>query len=202
LSKQAHRFFQKKIVQVCLFLVVGSVVASEMKQKPWESSALSLETGILWETGVGTPISYRLMPTQFSWRSREIFGHEFKNGSRLVVRNRFGLIGTWVQQGPESFYLGLTASPSIEWWDKSGDWSLFGGAGGGGGWIDSQGVEGGQGQDLTFNWFIRGGVERVVGERTTVTAGVLYKHLSNGGQTDPNPSINALGFSIGISRSY
>jgi hypothetical protein len=164
---------------------------------PWETSALNVESGVLWEIGSGTTIAYRLVPTQLSWRSPEFLEHVFADGSRIVVRHRLTLIGTWIQAGPESHYFGFAGSPSVEWWDRTGAWSLFTGAGGGFGWIDSRGVRWGQGQDFTLNWFIRGGVEHVMAKNRRFTAGIMYQHMSNGGQTKPNPGIDALGFTLG-----
>lgn len=169
---------------------------------PWLTSMWNVETGVLWQVGTGTPIPYRLVPTQLAWRSGEIWGRSLPGGSRVVLRHRFGLIGTWVQEGPETYYAGVTASPSIEWWNPAGTWALFGGAGGGLGVVDSTDVTGGQGQDFTLNWFMRGGVEWVISPRSSVVAGILFQHLSNGGQTDPNPGIDALGFSFGWSWRY
>ena len=169
---------------------------------PWTTNALTLESGLLWGIGTGTPLSYRLVPTQLSWRSKEFLGHAFADGSRLVVRHRLTLIGTWVQQGPESHYAGFSGSPSIEWWDKTGTWSLFTGAGGGFGLIDSRDVRGGQGQDFTLNWFIRGGIEHINAKGRGLSAGIMYQHLSNGGQTTPNPGIDALGFTLGYGWAF
>jgi lipid A 3-O-deacylase len=170
--------------------------------RPWETGAVDVETGLLWQIGTLTPLSYRLVPTQLSWRSKEFIGRGFADGSRLMIRHRLTLIGTWVQQGPESHYVGFSGSPSIEWWNPAGTWSLFTGAGGGAGVIDSRGVPGGQGQDFTLNWFIRGGIEHVGAKDRRFTAGILYQHLSNGGQTEPNPGIDALGFTLGYSWAF
>ncbi|HUG13294.1 MAG TPA: acyloxyacyl hydrolase [Opitutaceae bacterium] len=176
--------------------------AAEPAPEPaWNSHSLDVETGLLWQIGTLTPISYRLVPTQLSWRSRPIFGWELADGSRIVVRHRLTLIATWVQQGPESHYIGFSGSPSVEWWDRTGTWSLFTGAGGGAGVIDSRGVFGGQGQDFTLNWFIRGGVERVISKNRRLSAGFMYQHMSNAGMSDPNPGIDALGFMIGYGWS-
>jgi lipid A 3-O-deacylase len=172
-----------------------------LPEPAWNTHSLDLETGLLWEIGNLTPIPYRLVPTQLSWRSREVFGWELADGSRIVVRHRLTLIGTWVQNGPESHYIGFSGSPSIEWWDRTGKWSLFTGAGGGAGFIDSRDVVGGQGQDFTLNWFIRGGVEWVVSKNARVNAGIMYQHMSNAGMSDPNPGIDALGFTIGFGWS-
>ena len=176
--------------------------AAIARAQPWTTTAVSVETGLLWGAGRGTPLSYRLIPTQLSWRSPAVLGHEFADGTRLVVRNRFTLLGTYVQQGPESHYVALDGSPSIEWWNKAGTWSTYGGAGGGFGGLDSQGVKGAQGQDFTLNWFARGGIEHVAGKNLRFSVGIMFQHMSNGGQTKPNPGIDAVGFTLGFSRSY
>lgn len=164
--------------------------------RPWEEHAFSVENGLLWQARHSTPLSYRLVPTQLSWRSPESFGWQFPS-SRLVIRNRVTLLGTWIQQGPESHYVALAASPSVERWNKAGTWCTYGGAGGGLGWLDSQNVKGGQGQDFTFNWFARMGVEHIGSHRIRWSAGVMFHHMSNGGQTNPNPGIDAVGVTLG-----
>lgn len=173
--------------------------APAAESPPWATQEWTLETGVLWEVGSNTPIAYRLVPTQLSWRSREFFGHAFADGSRLVMRHRLTLLGTWIENGPESFYLGVAGSPSIEWWNAAANWSVFTGAGGGFGLIDSGDVPGGQGQDFTLNWFIRGGIEHITTKNLRLHAGVMFQHMSNGGQTEPNPGIDALGFTLGFS---
>jgi lipid A 3-O-deacylase len=170
--------------------------------RPWETGSVDVESGVLWQIGTGTPLSYRLVPTQLSWRSKEFIGRGFSDGSRLMIRHRLTLIGTAILQGPESHYVGFSGSPSIEWWDRTNRWSLFTGAGGGFGLIDSRGIKGGQGQDFTLNWFIRGGVEHVTKKNVRLSAGIMYQHLSNGGQTDPNPGIDALGFTLGCGWAF
>lgn len=185
-----------------VFLAVAALADEATSTLPWETSAVDVESGVLWEIGSGTPIAYRLVPTQLSWRSKEFLGHVFADGSRLIVRHRLTLIGTWVQKGPESHYLGFSGSPSVEWWNRSGTWSLFTGSGGGFGLIDSRGVRGGQGQDFTLNWFIRGGIEHVTAKGFRLSAGIMYQHMSNGGQTEPNPGIDAFGFTLGLGRAF
>jgi hypothetical protein len=181
---------------------VATPVPGPVADQPWARSAVNIESGILWEIGTGTPIAYRLVPTFLSWRSSEFFGLALADGSRIVLRHRLTLIGTWVEHGPEHHYFGVCGSPSLEWWDKTGKWSVFGGAGGGFGVIDSQGVKGGMGQDFTLNWFMRGGFEHITSKNTHLTAGIMYQHMSNGGMTKPNPGIDALGFTLGYSWKY
>ncbi len=170
--------------------------------KPWEISSLNLESGVLWEIGTGTPFPYRLIETQFSWKSAAIFTRVFDDGSRIILRHRFALLGAIMQQGPESHYIAVSASPSIEWWNAAGTWSLYGGAGGGFGGLDSQGIKGGEGQDFTLNWLMRGGIEHVISKNQRISAGIMYQHMSNGGQTKPNPGIDALGFMMGYTWTH
>ncbi len=71
------------------------------------------------------------------------------------------------------------------------------------GWIDSHSnIPGGQGQNFTFNILTAAGVAYELNARWKVEVGVLYEHLSNGGQTDPNPSLNLLGPQIGVTHSF
>ncbi len=191
-----------KTALLCSVLAVAASATETAAVRPWETTAWNVETGVLWEIGSGTTIPYRLVPTQLSWRSRQAFGWDFSDGSRLLVRHRLTLLADWVQYGPESHYIGFSGSPSVEWWDKTGTWSLFTGSGGGLGVIDSRGVKGGMGQDLTLNWFIRGGLEHVFAPNRRLTGGIMYQHMSNGGMTKPNPGIDALGFTFGYSWSY
>lgn len=191
-----HRF--KTILLGAVFALVAG--AAEMPPvQPWQTHALGVESGVLWGVGTGTPFAYRMLQTQLSWRSAEFIGCALGDGSRLTVRHRFTLLGAAVQGGPESRYFALAGSPSVEWWNRAGTWSLFTGAGGGAGLIDSRGIKGGQGQDFTLNWFARGGIEHVVSGGLRVSAAIMFQHLSNGGQTKPNPGVDAVGFMVGCS---
>jgi lipid A 3-O-deacylase len=190
----------KNVLLGSLF-TVAALAADEAERQPWQSSAWDVEAGMLWQFGVSTPFDYRMLQTQISWRSSEFVGHQFEDGSRLTVRHRITLIATAVQSGPESHYIAFAGSPSLEWWNRSGTWSVFTGAGGGFGLIDSRGVQGGQGQDFTLNWFARGGIEHVVSRHWRLSAAIMFQHLSNGGQTSPNPGIDVVGLMIGWSWS-
>jgi len=170
--------------------------------KPWTQNSFDLETGMLWKVGGDTTFNYRIIPLIVSWRSKEMFGFRFRNGSALTVRNKLSAMANWFEEGSENRYLGVSGAPSIEWWNPSLTWSVFGSIGGGVGFVDSQGAPGGQGQDFTLNWYGQLGVSRVITEGWTFRASALFQHLSNGGQTDPNPGLDSLGFLIGISRGF
>ena len=179
----------------------ASIASDIAGREPWRASASSVESGILWEVGANTPFPYRMLQTQLSWRSPEVLGRELPDGTRLLVRHRFTLIGTSIQQAPESRYAAFSASPSVEWWNRAATTALATSVGGGFGLIDSRGVKGGQGQDFTLNWFARTGVERVISRKFRLSASVMFQHLSNAGQTNPNPGIDVLGFMISGSWS-
>lgn len=170
--------------------------------RPWEQNAIDLEAGYLWKVGGDTPLDYESLPVMLSWRPAYMMHHEFADGSALVVRSRFAALGQAILVGPENHYFGIMAAPSLEFWDASGTWSVFGQIGGGCGWIDSQGVEGGQGQDFTYNWFAAAGVSYAVTETVALRAGAMFQHLSNQGATDPNPGLNSLGFTVGASWKF
>lgn len=188
------------------FLVFSTVAlaqtAAPSALKPWQQNAFDFETGGLWKVGGDTTFNYRIVPFMVSWRSKEMFGLYFRNGSALSVRNKITAMANWFALGSENRYLGFSTSPSIEWWDASATWSIFGGAGGGVGWVDAQGVPGGMGQNFTLNWFGQLGVARVITQDWSVRVSTLFQHHSNGGATNPNPGLNSLGFLIGVSRRF
>lgn len=170
--------------------------------QPWAKHYIDFEVGYLWKSGGSTPLNYGSVPVLLTWRSPEVLGLNFNDGSKIIVRNRLSLIGQWIETGPENHYFGIMGAPSIEWWNAAGDWSIYGGIGGGAGWIDSQGVAGGQGQDFTLNWFGTLGVAHAVTPTMQLRVGALFQHLSNGGATDPNPGLNSLGMTVGFSWEF
>src|SRR5687768_11529070 len=54
---------------------IGAQFTAELR--PWEDQAITVESGMLWNVGNSTPLSYRLVPTQLSWRSREIISRQY-----------------------------------------------------------------------------------------------------------------------------
>lgn len=186
---------------VCTTGFAKSPVAP-VELEPWQKNAIDFETGMLWKVGGDTTFNYRIIPFMVSWRTREMFGLHFHNGSALVVRNKFTAMVNYIETGSENRYLGLSAAPSIEWWSPSRRWSLFGGAGGGIGWIDAQGVPGGEGENFTLNWYSQLGVAYSFNPDWSFRTSAMFQHMSNGGRTTPNPGVNTLGITIGISRSF
>jgi lipid A 3-O-deacylase len=138
----------------------------------------------------------------------------------LTARVRWGVVqgDTWLR-GYNQFYMGAIAEPIFRGIENR----YFGinlgmrynfvrpgsrfvpyiSGGLGLGWIDSQPqVFGGQGQDFTFNILSAAGISYLVDDHWKISVGALYQHLSNGGQTDPNPSLNLFGPQVGVSYSF
>jgi lipid A 3-O-deacylase len=181
-----------------ILMAILSVVPAMAGSSPLDVWEWTLESGYLWQVGNNTDADYEIIPTQLTLRSPVVWTWwEDENGAEIVVRNRFsGLFETFVQ-GPEDYYIGMTAAPSIEYLFPSGKTSAFVSIGGGAGWTNSSGGPDGQGQDLSFNWFTQIGLRREILENLSLTAGLYFTHHSNLGMTDPNPGIDALGFTIG-----
>ncbi len=108
-----------------------------------------------------------------------------------------------ILQGPENHYFGL--STGFRHVFVRPGWRLqpYTSGGVGLGWIDSTDVfRNGQGQDFTFNILTAAGVDYLVNDHFKINVGVLYQHLSNAGQTDPNPSLNLIGPQVGVTFSF
>lgn len=193
----------RSLLPVFLVSTVLPVHAGSVQEHPADRWELVLESGYLWNVGNNTAIDYEIMPTQLTLRSPQFWSWwESESGARLVVRHRASALFESIVEGPESYYIGLAAAPSVEYWFPSAKTSLFFSIGGGAGWIDSAGGAEGQGQDFTFNWFGQLGVRRELTADLSLLGGLYFIHHSNGGQTSPNPGIDALGFTMGLGWSF
>ncbi len=192
-----------RLPEIALFLsATMPLAASDDITAPWDRHTFDIETGVLWQVGDNTPIDYELVQTQISWRSPYVFRWDLDGGCTVVVRNHASLIGTWVAEGPENHYFGISGSPSLEWWSADNLTSVYFSIGGGFGVIDSTGVPGGQGQDFTLNWFSKAGLRRQLTDDFAIFGEPFFQHMSNGGATTPNPGIDALGFTVGASFCF
>jgi len=106
-------------------------------------------------------------------------------------------------RGVENHYFGLNFGSRYNFVRPGSRFLPYISAGLGLGWIDSHpGIPGAQGQDFTFNILTAAGISYKMNDHWKLNAGILYQHLSNGGQTDPNPSLNLLGPQIGLDYSF
>ncbi len=168
---------------------------------PTQQWSLDVTSGVLWQIGSNTPLDYTILPQIISLRTPAHVRLDCGDG-QITVRARASFLLEPIIEGPESFYAGLSLSPSLEYWNARRNFSAYFSAGGGAGFIDSQGVEGGQGQDLTLNWFADAGLRYYFQNGVAVSAGCMFQHWSNGGMTDPNPGVDAFGPTVGVSWPF
>lgn len=191
-----------KLLSVLGLLTVPAS-AGEGRSQPWDTWEFTLESGYLWNVGHNTDIPYEIIPTQLTLRSPVVWTlWKDENGAALVVRNRFSALLEAITRGPEDVYLGLAGAPSIEYWFPSHETSAFFSIGGGFGWTNSSGGTQGLGQDFTFNWFSQLGLRRKITADVSLLGGLYFIHHSNLGLTDPNPGIDALGFTLGCAWTF
>jgi hypothetical protein len=161
--------------------------------KHWE---FDFESGALMRVGGNaSQLNYVILPQMLTFKSPTILRLGKVAGGDLVLRHRMSLLLEPFVEGPEHYYFGISGSGIIEWWNAERTFSLFFSSGGGVGWMDSKGyeVEGAQGQDLNFNWFLYGGARWMCWDRVSLSLGLLYQHVSNTGLDEVNPGLDTLG---------
>ena len=154
----------------------------------------------------GNPDSYEIAPQFVSGRVRW-FVNDTPKGPWDWTRgyNQFCLtvMAEPIIRGVENHYIGVNFGARYNF--VRPNWRLvpYFSGGLGLGWIDSHpDMRGSQGQDFTFNILTGAGVAYELDKHWKIDVGILYEHLSNGGQTDPNPSLNLFGPQIGVSYSF
>ncbi len=163
---------------------------------------LSAETAYLLSVA-GNPNNYEIGAQFFTGRLR--WGVNDNDQSFFRGYNQvYGLaMAEPIFRGPENHYFGISVGLRHVFVRPGSRVQFYTSAGLGLGWIDSTDeFRQGQGQDFTFNILSAGGLEYRVNDRFKVSVGVLYQHLSNGGQTDPNPSLNLFGPQVGATFSF
>ncbi len=203
--KYAHAIAVLLFVSVCFRLLGGTpetnVQAMASDEFDPHSIEFALQTGYLLGA-INPPADYQI-------------GALF-----LTERIRWGVIRSdnWLR-GYHQFYISAIAEPIFKGIENhyfgfnvgfrynivQSHWRfvpyISGGVGAGG--IDSHPeVPGSQGQDFTFNILSTAGVSYIVNDHWKVDVGALYQHFSNGGQTDPNPSLNLFGPQLGVTYSF
>lgn len=165
------------------------------------SFEVAVETSYLWGA-IANPNSYELASLFLTarWRWGMINRDSWLRGYNQVY---FLAMGEPIIRGPENYYYGVSAGMRYNFVQPGWRVTPYISGGVGLGWIDSHAdVFGAQGQDFTFNILTAVGISYRVNEKLTVTAGALYQHLSNGGQTEPNPSLNLFGPQVGLTWNF
>ena len=152
---------------------------------------------------IGNPNSYEIGAQFLTARLR--WGVNRDEESVFRGYNQVYLLGMIepIFRGPENHYFGLSAGFRHVFVRPGWRLQPYASGGVGFGFIDSTDeFRHGQGQDFTFNILSAVGVDYLINERWKVNAGVLYQHLSNAGQTSPNPSLNLIGPQVGATFSF
>jgi len=178
----------------------GTVLnVSEFEPPHWEFSAESAYLlGI-----IGNPNSYELGAEFLTARLR--WGVNRNDDSIFRGYNQVYLLGMVepIFRGPENHYFGISMGFRHVFVQPGWRLQPYTSGGAGLGWIDStDAFRNGQGQDFTFNILSAAGFDYLVNDHLKINVGVLYQHLSNAGQTDPNPSLNLLGPQVGVTFSF
>ena len=172
---------------------VGSQASLYDPVEHWE---FDFEEAGLWRVGSnGTPLNYTFVPTLLTFKTPAHFNFATSGGGSIVLRSRFTALLEPIVAGPETHFFGATASGSLEWWNANRTWSTFFSSGGGIGWLDSRGkvIEGAQGRNFNFTWFLYSGIRYHFQEHLSAALGIYYQHVSNGGTYKINPGVDALG---------
>jgi hypothetical protein len=178
------------------------------------------------ETATGETEALNTPPFEIAAESAYLLGifgnpNSYEIGAEFVTaRMRWGIVDTdsWLRgynqfyvlamaepifRGVENHYFGINFGPRYNFVRPSSRLSPYISAGVGFGWIDSHpNIPGAQGQDFTFNILTAAGLSYEMNDHWKLTVGALYQHLSNAGQTSPNPSLNLLGPQVGITCSF
>ena len=206
MSPTAPTWNQSLLLGLAGVMAAGRLVAADMAPEAIDRPRYELEamTAVLWKVGGGaTPLTYLLLPQIISLRIPPINVRPLAGGT-LVFRSRFSLLLEPIVRGPEHFFIGTAAVGELEWWHATNRFSCFFGAGGGFGWMDSEGheVAGGQGQDFNFDWMAHAGMRYRTREGWQWSLGAYFQHISNRGMNKINPGLNAVGPSLGLSRRF
>jgi hypothetical protein len=179
-------------------------------------------------SGAFAPRSDVLDPPRFEVAAESayllgVFGnpHSYEIGSEfLTARVRWGVkqddgwlrgynqfyvlaLAEPIFRGPENHYFGVSFGFRYNFVQPNSRFIPYFSGGAGLGWIDSHAnIPGAQGQDFTFNILTAAGVAYKIDDHWKMDVGLLYQHLSNAGQTSPNPSLNLLGPQVGLSYSF
>ncbi len=200
------KIFRSAIV---LFIFVGTspafagteITAQNVSVLNPQRFEFAVESGYLFGA-INAPASYEIGAEFLTARVR--WG-VMQDDSWLRGYNQFyvSAIAEPIFRGIENHYFGLNLGMRYNLVRPGSRFVPYFSGGLGLGWIDSHPeIPGGQGQDFTFNILSAAGVSYRVDEHWKINVGALYQHLSNGGQTNPNPSLNLFGPQVGASYSF
>jgi lipid A 3-O-deacylase len=160
----------------------------------------ALESGYLFGA-INPPADYQILAEFLTARIR--WGVVRDSWLRGYNQFYFSGIAEPIFRGIENHYFGFNLGMRYNFVRPGSRFVPYISGGVGSGGIDSHPeIPGGQGQDFTFNILSAAGISYSVNDHWKINVGALYQHLSNGGQTDPNPSLNLFGPQVGVNYSF
>jgi hypothetical protein len=160
----------------------------------------ALESGYLFGA-INPPADYQILAEFLTARIR--WGVVRDSWLRGYNQFYFSGIAEPIFRGIENHYFGFNLGMRYNFVRPGSRFVPYISGGVGAGGIDSHPeIPGGQGQDFTFNILSAAGISYSVNDHWKINVGALYEHLSNGGQTDPNPSLNLFGPQVGVTYSF
>lgn len=185
----------------CAFAGSEGVIHSAVSQEPAPFD-FAVETAYLFGA-INPPASYQISANFLTARVR--WGNYLEREGFFRGYNQvyLSLLAEPIIRGIENHYFGMNLGLRYNFVRPGSRIVPYFSGGLGLGFIDSQPARfGGQGQDFTFNILSAAGLSYQFSDRCSAQVGVLYQHLSNGGQTDPNPSLNLFGPQVGFTYSF
>jgi opacity protein-like surface antigen len=197
------------VLAVFAIVIVGSqafggseppptVITEELNPQRFE---LAIESGYLFGA-INPPQDYQVGAVFLTGRIRwgVIRSDSWLRGYNQVY---FSGMAEPIFKGIENHYFGFNLGMRYNFVQPRSRFVPYISGGVGAGGIDSHPeIPGGQGQDFTFNILSAAGISLIVSDHWKIDVGALYQHLSNGGQTDPNPSLNLFGPQVGVNYSF
>ncbi len=172
--------------------------------QPFEPPKWEFATETAYLLGIaGNPNSYEIGAQFFTGRRLLGVNHDDHSFFRGYNQFYFLAMAEPIFRGPENRYFGISVGLRHVFVQPGWRLQPYASGGVGAGFIDStDAFRQGQGQDFTFNILTQVGVDYLVNDHWKFNIGGIYQHLSNGGQTDPNPSLNLLGPQVGVTYSF
>jgi len=174
-----------------------TTVTEELNPQRFE---FALESGYLFGA-INPPADYQILAEFLTARIRwGVVQHGWLRGYNQFY---FSAVAEPILRGIENHYFGFNFGMRYNFVRPGSRLVPYFSGGVGAGGIDSHPeIPGGQGQDFTFNILSAAGISYSVNDHWKINVGALYEHLSNGGQTDPNPSLNLFGPQVGVTYSF
>jgi len=174
-----------------------TTVTEELNPQRFE---FALESGYLFGA-INPPADYQILAEFLTARIRwGVVQHGWLRGYNQFY---FSAVAEPILRGIENHYFGFNFGMRYNFVRPGSRLVPYFSGGVGAGGIDSHPeIPGGQGQDFTFSILSAAGISYSVNDHWKINVGALYEHLSNGGQTDPNPSLNLFGPQVGVTYSF